>query len=116
MLNIKIPAELPIAPEDECVIFGNALDNAIEACEKLPDNKYIDISVVLNKDTLMCKISNPFACDVSMNGVTSKTDVKNHGLGKESIDMALNKYNSVSRVSCENNIYTLFIVIMGLGQ
>lgn len=31
--QLQIPKQLPIAPEDICVIFGNALDNAIEACE-----------------------------------------------------------------------------------
>ena len=38
---------LPIAPEDLCIIFGNALDNAIEACLKLEEAKRrIEVSVL----------------------------------------------------------------------
>ena len=34
--SITVQKDLPIAPEDCSVIFGNALDNALEACDRLP--------------------------------------------------------------------------------
>ncbi|MGY3664677.1 GHKL domain-containing protein [Roseburia sp. 1XD42-69] len=30
---------------DICIIFSNALDNAIEACEKISDNPYIFLGI-----------------------------------------------------------------------
>lgn len=32
-------------PMDICIIFSNALDNAIEACEKISDNPYIFLGI-----------------------------------------------------------------------
>ncbi len=109
--NIRIPSKLPLSQEDECVIFGNALDNAIEAAVKSEGEKYVNVSLVYDKETLMCKISNSAKDNCSS---TTKGDIKNHGLGRENINKALEKYNSVSRVTYENNEYTLFFIIMGL--
>lgn len=111
--KIRIPSGLPISQEDECIIFGNALDNAIEATMKVPGEKYINLSLIFDKETLMCKISNP--CIDNNNYITTKKDVKNHGIGKENIKKALEKYNSVSKVIYENNEYTLIIIIMALS-
>lgn len=110
--EIQIPSNLPISQEDECVIFGNALDNAIEAAIKVKDKKYINLSLIFNKDTLTCKISNSY--DGNCNLITTKSDIRNHGLGKENIKKALEKYNSIARVIEENNEYILTFVLMGL--
>ena len=34
-MEVQISDQLPLEPVDVCVIFGNALDNAIEACDRL---------------------------------------------------------------------------------
>ena len=56
--QIMIPADLPINPEDACVMLGNALDNAIEANLKVTGRKYINLSLTLNRDSLIFKLSN----------------------------------------------------------
>lgn len=111
--NISIPANLPLSKEDECVIFGNALDNAIEAAEKFGGNKYVNVSLNYNEETLTCKISNSA---VANSLVTTKRDAKNHGIGRENINRTLEKYNSVPQITFENNEYTLFFVIDGLAM
>lgn len=111
-VKIRIPTMLPISQEDECVIFGNALDNAIEAAAKVTDKKYVNLSLILDKDALVCKISNSYNNDTNV--FTTKKDYKNHGIGKYNIQEVLKKYNCVSRVICENNEYILSIIFMGL--
>lgn len=113
-LKIRIPTMLPISQEDECIIFGNALDNAIEAAAKASEEKYVNFSLVFDKDTLVCKISNSY--DDSSKALTTKKDTKNHGIGKYNIEEVLKKYNSVSRVTCENNEYIFSIIFMGLYE
>lgn len=58
--KIKIQENLPIAPEDCSIIFGNALDNALEACERLPADAEKSINLFLQQDatTIFCKITN----------------------------------------------------------
>ena len=45
--KLRVQENLPIAPEDLCIIFGNALDNAIEACDRLPADAERAISLHL---------------------------------------------------------------------
>lgn len=113
-LKIRIPEQLPISHEDECIIFGNALDNAIEAAVKAPEEKYISLSLIFDKDALMCKITNSY--DGNNSATTHKGDIHNHGIGKDNMNKALEKYNSVSKVINNINEYALIIIIMGLNM
>jgi len=114
-LNIKIPENLPVAPEDECIILGNALDNAIEACESVREKKYISVTMKFDREDLICKITNSCVSSKGKNKITTKSDAKNHSLGISNINEALNKYHSTVRITNNNNEYSLFFVIMGIG-
>ena len=90
-------------PEDISIIFGNALDNAIEENEKLPlEDRYINISLVYDT-SLICKISNACRCKKINILKTSKTDKSNHGFGIENIKSALEKYNGIINIEQTNN-------------
>ena len=53
-VKIDVPAELPFAGEDLCVILGNALDNAIEACERGQVSKpWISIKLIYDGTNLL---------------------------------------------------------------
>ncbi len=109
--DIQIPADLKINSSDCCVIFGNALDNAIEACDKVQGDKYIKVSLVYQNGSLMCKIAN------SMNEAknpllkTTKADKINHGIGLKNIRETLNKYSSMLRVEQNAGEFVLSFII-----
>ncbi len=103
--------------DDECVIFGNALDNAIEACDKVDkvkENRYINVSVKYDRDKLICKITNSCVNKNKQSKATTKQDEKNHGIGTDNIMKALEKYKSVSKITRTDDKYTLFFIIMDL--
>ena len=57
--TVQIPEQIPVDAADICIIFGNSLDNAIEACEKIKtDDKYINLSVIYEENSILCKIVN----------------------------------------------------------
>ena len=66
--NIKIEimsrlGKFNIVEEDAVALFGNAIDNAIESCERLEGGtKWIKISIQSIKDMNFIKITNP--CNV----------------------------------------------------
>lgn len=51
--------DLTISPTDLTVIIGNAMENAIRACENFPDNRYISIQVGTISGSLAIQIENP---------------------------------------------------------
>lgn len=110
--KLRVQENLPIAPEDLCIIFGNALDNAIEACDRLPADAERAISLHLLQDahTLTCIITNTAPSRRSASFVTSKTDKAQHGFGLNNIREALDKYGVMPEITWEDGRFTLAFV------
>jgi len=111
--NGVVPGNL-LSPVDICMIFGNALDNAIEACAKCQyeENKIITINSSFNNGFLFIKIENPVADEVKIvnNNITStKPDKRLHGIGLQSIRTAVEKYSGSISLSCSNGVFCLEI-------
>ncbi len=59
-IKLDIPEELPFEKADICAIFANGLDNAAEACVKLPEKeRKITLQGRAGKGMLALKIINP---------------------------------------------------------
>lgn len=103
--SITVQKDLPIAPEDCSVIFGNALDNALEACDRLPEDSEKLIEIFLQQDatSINCKITNTAPPNDEKNFATSKVDKANHGFGMKNIKEALEKYPSLYNFKQQEN-------------
>lgn len=110
--KLRVQENLPIAPEDLCIIFGNALDNAIEACDRLPADAERAIALHLLQDahTLTCIVTNTAPSRRSASFVTSKTDKAQHGFGLNNIREALDKYGVTPEITWEDGRFTLAFV------
>lgn len=111
--KLNLEENLPIAPEDICTIFGNALDNAIEACLRLDEDqqKSIDISLVQLDTVLLCKISNTAPEQTGNDLSTSKKDSENHGFGLANLRESLTKYNSAPEIEWQQGKFSLSFVL-----
>lgn len=110
--NIQIPENLPVDAVDICVIFGNALDNAIEACDRVSDTKKkISLTLVYQNAAMFCKIVNTAPQKKKNKLMTAKTDKKNHGFGLENIRTTLAKYNSEPVIEYNDTEFVLKFVI-----
>ena len=109
----SVPAR-SIEPVELCIIFGNSLDNAIEACAKLsPDKrKNIKISCSHMGGIAHIRITNPVSKRVVMHGglpATTKKDPGAHGLGLYSIQRVIKKYDGGIRCECDDELFSLTI-------
>lgn len=110
--SIQLPERINIDPIDICTIFGNALDNAIEACEKVSvGERTIDVSVIFNGVAVLCKIVNTKSAEQKEICFTSKEDKDNHGFGLENIKNTLEKYNSVPTIKITDTEFELKFMI-----
>lgn len=101
---------------DICSIFGNALDNAIESVEKLPDpeKRLINVAVYTKGGLLMIRVENYFETElqpVSGGFRTTKRDKENHGYGIRSIRYVAEKYGGSLDISTENHWFSLKVLI-----
>lgn len=105
---------LTISEEDIVTLLGNLLDNAIEACEKLTENKVIQFKMVLEEDQLVLSIRNPVKDAVQIKDkqiVTSKQDKFRHGIGLLNVDSVIRKNNGTSVLKCENGWFSFAAMI-----
>lgn len=114
-VNVQIPAKMPIDAADICIVFGNAVDNAIEACEKLPkEERKISLTVAYEDSDILCKLTNSVADSETLRTLkTYKKDKINHGLGIENIKASLAKYNHVFQIDNNGKEFVLEFVIFG---
>nr|WP_302597104.1 sensor histidine kinase [uncultured Cellulosilyticum sp.] len=106
-----------VEDKDLCSIFANALDNAIEACDRITSGdtkKYIHMESQVIRGFLVVKIRNS---KEHMNKwidnllVTQKKDKKLHGLGLKNIKRALEKYEGEYIINEEVDEFYLKLVI-----
>ena len=101
---------------DICSIFGNAIDNAIEAVSLLRDEnkRLIHMSISAQKQFVLIQISN--YCEeqpkiVDDLPVTTKRDKKNHGFGVKSINYTVEKYKGYVEYNMKDQWFDLKILI-----
>ncbi len=87
-----------IENKDMCVCVGNLIDNAIEACMKLPydEEKLISVTGSVKNNTMLLTVTNPAASSEikKENGIfrTTKKDTKAHGIGLKNVKSTTKKY------------------------
>lgn len=106
---IRFSADVEIDEIELGIILGNALDNAIEAVEKITDgeNKTIQFKLISTKDRISISIENPVKDNVDVNNLsTTKANKFFHGYGVERIKQIARKYDGFANFTCENSIFT----------
>lgn len=113
-LTVKIPDIIEIKSFDLNVILGNLLDNAIEALEK-NTKKNLKIDIELERAILYVTIANSCNKNLSPKLATTKTDKQNHGIGLESVNAIVQKYDGKMNVSHKNGVFTVSLMLYTRG-
>lgn len=101
-----------IEPLDISTLFGNGIDNAIEASEKLPEEQRV-ILVKAGKvqDFVSILIENNCTEEAHADGHTTKADKFLHGFGISNMKKAAEKYDGTCTTAQKNGKFTLKILI-----
>lgn len=130
-VKADIAETLFIEQPDICAIFGNALDNAAEAEELVPEpERYIRLQTRFAKGMFVLKIENPYPlsernCRKETAGKiqaespgirlwrfrTTKPDAHSHGYGLKSIEKCVKKYGGEMKIEAKNGKFVLFLYI-----
>ena len=101
--DVTIPKACGINEFDLCVLFGNLLDNAIEACERMQDIEARFINIMANavKGCFLLEIKNS----------THMENPEKHGIGLLNIDDVVRNYNGVMDIEVKDGVFTVSILI-----
>lgn len=109
-----VPQNIGIAGVDLAVLIGNMLDNAMEACMRVPnkEDRFLRIYIDIVKKQLYISVTNSTHGKVERNGmrfISSKQGV--HGFGLLRIDSIVAKYGGFLNRQSENNVFATEVLL-----
>ena len=112
--NASVPGDLTVSDVDLSIMIGNLLDNALEACLKVPpEERFLRLYIARAKDNLYIYIMN--AADGSyhrgLRGYLSTKTSGDHGYGLQRIDRIIQKYHGYRNRQDEGNVFATEILL-----
>ena len=105
-----------IENEDIYSLFGNLIDNSIEAVSELDDNeKIISLKIRQVGNIVSISIKNGYKGTIKMENnlpISKKSDNIHHGFGMKSIKMVCEKYNATLKLNVKNNVFSVTILFI----
>ncbi len=97
------------------ILFGNLLDNAIEACEKVEKNKEINLTIDKKRDYIFIEVKNTIDKSIlkeNPNLLTTKYNKSSHGMGVRSIKKIVEKYDGIINYNEKGNMLSCNILLL----
>jgi sensor histidine kinase regulating citrate/malate metabolism len=105
-----------MSEEDTYSLFGNIIDNAIDAVIKLPeDQRMIRLKITKTGNMVSVSEKNSYAGELQLvDGLpkTTKEDSNHHGYGMKSIRMITSKYNGTMEIDLDDNLFNISLLFI----
>jgi len=113
--NLNVKPELTYMCMEICILLGNAIDNAIEACVRsCLDKKIIEMDLVADSSRFLLHIKNTVGIVPQVKGKflkTQKGDNLRHGIGLKSIKQISNKLGGDMTYEYNDNQFNIWIYL-----
>lgn len=114
-INCKatVPDKLNLSDVDICVLLGNLLDNAIEACMKVnKEDRFIRIYIDTLKHQLYISITNSASESLTLNERQYISEKRgNHGHGMKRVKLCVDKYHGYLNLKNEVGVFASEVMI-----
>ena len=110
---VQLPEALVLTDTDLCVLLGNLLDNAIEACQQIePERRWLRVYMALNQRQLYISVQNAAKEILNFNErnyITSKRG--QHGLGLMRVKLLVDRYEGFLNLQNEPGIFAAEVTL-----
>jgi len=114
MADANIAISLTTGAVDLCIIIGNLMDNAIEACMTLPEtSRIIRIYMEMKNTQLYISITNaaPSGKRMKLGKHFKTTKGQGHGFGLARVDNIIDRYNGYLSRNSEDGVYSTEVLL-----
>ncbi len=112
--DMQMPKGCCINEFDLCVLMGNILDNALEACGRMQkdESRFINIQARTVKKCFLIEVKNSMdRTEKFTEGFTNKDDSQEHGIGLLNVSDVVNRYNGAVHKEAGKGIFVISILM-----
>jgi sensor histidine kinase YesM len=109
--KIIFPDSLSIPDYDMCIVLGNLLENAIEACLKLTENRSIALETHIKTTQLLIQVRNSYDGVIHDKNKVMISRKTNGGLGLRSVKEVLEHYSGDLLTEWDEHIFTAYAAV-----
>ncbi len=115
--EVNIPEQLPLTAPETGELFGNLLENACEACEKVEYGAYITLTVYTDHESLRLELRNSAAVQTAFNDAgLPLTTKEGGGSGTRSVATIVQRYGGMLRFVQEGDVFITQIILQLAGR
>ncbi|MBQ7245506.1 MAG: GHKL domain-containing protein [Firmicutes bacterium] len=107
---LGLPETLPLPESDFITVFGNLVENALNAVKDLPEGKRnINVTVKMLSDAMLgITVKNPYEGVIKLNkNGLPKSGRPGHGIGFSSVEAVVHRYNGALEIDTSNGLFTV---------
>jgi len=110
--KLEVPENMSIGDSDLCIIFGNCVENAIEACRQLDSGRFIKIWSMLKGKMFTVVIENSFDGSIKKDGDRFLSHKhKGEGIGISSVKAVVEKYGESAQFETDGNVFRATVIL-----
>ncbi|MCL2003512.1 MAG: GHKL domain-containing protein [Oscillospiraceae bacterium] len=110
--RLELPENTGISDSDLCIVFGNCIENAVEACRRISGDRFIKVSSKFTGKMLAITIDNSFDGELMKDGgVFLSRKHEGEGVGISSVKAVARKYNETARFEAEGKVFCASITL-----
>lgn len=115
-MNVSLCHTLPVSDTELCIIMGNLLENAIEACRNMTSKeRFITVSLSMaSSSILVIQVSNSYEGTIRQapDGTFLSSKVRNRkGIGIASVLSTTDKYNGIARIEYPDQTFKVSLLL-----
>ena len=113
--SIRIPKQMQLEHGDIGVLYGNLMDNAIEACRKVEGKmRFIRIENKFTAGKLILIVENSKTGEKNEGLITTKKDNYSHGRGIHSVRRVVEKYSGTVTFTDKGEVFEVSAMLYGI--
>lgn len=110
--KMDLSAHVPVDDLTLCIVIGNLLENAFEACKRIDGRRFVRLRARWMEDHLMMIVENSYNGQISQSGGKILSSKKDGGLGFLSVRRILNQPGDEFDVDYDGKMFTAMVKIV----
>ncbi|MBS6398028.1 MAG: GHKL domain-containing protein [Clostridiales bacterium] len=112
-VSAQLPAHIHVSDTDVAILFGNLLENALDACRAQQESeRHISVKTSYQEDRLLLRVENSYETPVRMNrGRYLSGKHGGYGIGTETVNAVVDRYQGQIKYDVEDTLFRVSLIL-----